>query len=122
MTTIETPTIDKIPEFFSDLFTDDKDELGNDSNFPDAVIMLFLGNDKYAAVNTVTTGPDPMTVNCLVCFASEKEVEVWEAKYMTGEQVTKSFQEARELAISKPTIHGLALQVNGETRHIHWVR
>jgi hypothetical protein len=84
--------------------------------------MLFLGNDKYAAVNTVTTGPDPMTVNCLVCFASEKEVEVWEAKYMTGEQVTKSFQEARELAISKPTIHGLALQVNGETRHIHWVR
>jgi hypothetical protein len=53
--TINPPKIMDAPQFFEDIFTDDKDELGNDSNFPDAVIMLFLGNDKYAAVNTVTT-------------------------------------------------------------------
>lgn len=97
--------------------------MGGDSNFPDAVIMITLGGGKFAAVNVTTAGPDPMTVGALVCFATEKEVDIWEAKWkLTGTKINKSFQEAREIAISKPSIHGLALVENAETKHIHWVR
>lgn len=121
---LDMPSIlDGAPKFFDDLETDDKNELGNDPNFPDAVIMIDLGGNKFAAVNITTTGPDPMTVSGLVCFANDKEAELWESKWkLTGNRVSKSFQEARELAISKSNIHGLALQQNAETAHIHWVR
>jgi len=121
-TIIDLPGIIDAPKFFDDLDTEDKDILGNDSNFPDAVIMLRRDDGKYCAVNVTTPEPDPMTVSALVCFATDKEAEFWEAKYMTGEHVNKSFQEARDLCISKNNIHALALQVNGETQHLHWVR
>jgi len=120
--TINPPGIMDAPQFFEDMFTDDKDEIGNDPIFPDAVIMLSLGGGKYCAVNCTTTGPDPMTVGCLVCFANEKEAEIWEEKYMSGEKVNKEFQEARKIAIDKPNIAGLALQKNATTVNIHWVR
>lgn len=110
------------PSFIADLDTQDKDTLGNDPSFPDAVIMLSLGGGKYAAVNTTTPGPDPMTVGLLVCFATEKEAETWEAQYMTGDKVTKEFQEAREIAVSKSNIYGLALTEAARTVAIHWVR
>ena len=116
-----TQVIDR-PKFFEDLDTSDKSELGNDPNFPDAVVMLSLGGGRYAAINMTTSGPDPMTVNFLVCFTTDKEAEIWEAAHMTGEHVNKEFQEAREIAVSKPNIHGLALQVGGVSRHVHWVR
>jgi hypothetical protein len=119
---IDRPDILNAPKFFDDLDTSDKDELGNDPNFPDAVIMIGLGGGKYCAINLTTSGPDPMTVNFLVCFATDKEAEIWESSHMTGEHVNKEFQEAREIAVSKSNIHGLALIVGGQARHIHWVR
>lgn len=119
---IDRPSILDAPKFFEDLDTSDKSELGNDPNFPDAVVMLSLGGGRYAAINMTTSGPDPMTVSFLVCFATDKEAEIWEQQYMTGEHVNKEFQEAREIAVSKPNIHGLALQVGGVSRHVHWVR
>lgn len=119
---IDLPGIIDAPKFFDDLDTSDKDVLGNDPNFPDAVIMISLGGGKFAAVNVTTPGPDPMTVGCIACFASEKEAEIWEALYFTGEKVSKDFQEAREIALGKSNIHGLALQKGGISVHIHWVR
>jgi len=122
---IERPsdTVTTVPNFFDVFKTDDTEELGGDANFPDAVIMISLGGGKYAAVNVTTVGPDPMTVGCIACFASETEVDMWESQWkLTGERVTKEFQEAREIAVSKPNIYGLALQVGANTAHIHWVR
>lgn len=110
------------PSFLESLDTDDKDVLGNDSNFPDAVILIGVGGGRYAAVNCTTDGPDPMTVALLVCFATEKEAEIWEAIYFDGEKVNKEFQEARDIALSKSNIYGLALQEAGVTKHIHWVK
>lgn len=110
------------PKFFEDLGTDDDDILDDGSNFPDAVIMISLGGGRYGAMHVTTTGPDPMTVNVLVCFATEAEAEIWETANMSGEQVNKDFKEARDIAISKPNISGLALMVNAIPRSIHWVR
>ena len=115
MATLEAPT------FLSD--TKDNTDLGGDSNFPDALIMLEQGDGKYLAVNATTPGPDPMTVNLLACFTNEKDAEAFQQTYeMTGTQVDKNFEEAREIAISKPLVHLLALQANGTTVYIHWVR
>ncbi len=105
-----------------DIGTKDIDLLGGDDSFPDAVIMIDLGGGRFGAVNATTTGPDPMTVGMLAVFATEKEAEIWEGIYFTGNKVNKTFQEAREIAVSKPNIYGLALQRNGNTAAIHWVR
>lgn len=103
--------------------TQDNDTLDTPGNFPDAVTMISLGGGRYAAVNTTTTGVDTMEVNLLVVFANDKEADIWEQKWqLTGERVSKKFNEARNIAIKNPTIHGLGLQVNANTAVIHWVR
>jgi hypothetical protein len=97
--------------------------LVNDSGFPDSIMMIGLGNGKYAAINATTPPPDPMTVGLLAVFASEEEISKFNAIYdLGGDNVTKKFEEAREIALSKTAIHGLALQENGKTIMIHWVR
>lgn len=117
---IDRPSIiDAAPKFF----TDDNEEIGNDNSFPAAVVMINLGGGKYAAINLTTSDPvDPMTVNFLVCFATEDEASLWEIAHFTGDKVTKEFQEARDIAVSKENIHGLALMQNSTAVNIHWVR
>lgn len=101
----------------------DSDMLDTPGDFPDAVIMISLGAGKYAAVNATTNGPDPMDVNIIVVFANDNEAEIWEQKWQaTGDRVTKKFTEARDIAIRKPNVYGLGLQVNANTAAIHWVR
>ena len=111
------------PELLFDRDTKDNDELGGDDSFPDAVTLIDLGGNRFGAVNTTTVGPDPMTVGLLACFASDAEADKWETVFkLTGERVSKTFQEARDIAIGKPSIYGLGLQVDAQTRAIHWVR
>jgi hypothetical protein len=101
----------------------DSDMLDTPGDFPDAVIMISLGAGKYAAVNATTAGPDPMEVNIIAVFANDNEAEIWEQKWkLTGERVNKKFNEARDIAVSKPNVYGLGLQVNANTATIHWVR
>lgn len=101
----------------------DSDVLNTPGDFPDAVIMISLGGGKYAGMNATTNDPEPMEVNVLAVFANDKEAEIWEKKWqLTGERVNKKFNEARDIAISKPNVYGLGLQVNANTAVIHWVR
>lgn len=103
--------------------TQDSDIIDTPSDFPDAVIMISLGAGKYAAVNATTPALDPMDVNVIAVFANDKEAEAWEQKWkLTGERVNKKFNEARDIAVSKPNVYGLGLQVNANTAVIHWVR
>ena len=103
--------------------TQDNDVLDTPGDFPDAVIMISLGAGKYAGVNATTNGPEPMEVNVLVVFANDNEAEIWENKWgLTGERINKKFNEARDVAIAKPNVYGLGLQVNANTAAIHWVR
>lgn len=102
---------------------EDESQLADDSGFPTSVILIALGGGRYAAVNATTPGPDPMTVGLLATFADETQVTLWqEAWGLTGDLETMEFERAREIALSKPSIYGLGLQVQGQTAHIHWVR
>jgi hypothetical protein len=112
-----------LEDILSDLDIETNDVLGGDESFPDAVVMISLGGGRFAAVNATTPEPDPMTVGLLATFASEQEAEAWGANYdLTGDLVTKTFEEAREIAVSKPSVHGLGLQQGERTVAIHWVR
>ena len=112
-----------IADIDSIIDTEDQDLLGTPDDFPEALIMISLGNNRYAAVNATTPGPDPMVVNVLAVFASEQQASMWEQIWkLSGEHVNKQFQEARDIARSKPDIWGLGLQINGNTGKIHWIK
>ena len=101
---------------------DTESSLKLDNSFPESVIMIHLGAGRYAAYHFTTQGSDPMEVDCLVCFKSSDQASFWEAAYGKGEQVTKTFDEAREIDINKPKIHGLALIEDLKVFDIHFVR
>ncbi|MBS1722716.1 MAG: hypothetical protein JSS66_06875 [Armatimonadetes bacterium] len=113
-----------------DLFVpEDQDEFGIPGGWPDSLILLSLGGGKYAGVGATTTGPDPMEVMLIAVFPSEKEAELYEEIWdMTGDKVTKTFEEARQIAVSKDglngrtKVHGMGLQEQGNTVLIQWVR
>lgn len=108
-----------------DQITDDQSELLDDSGFPEGLILLSLGGNRYAAVNATTSGPDPMTVGLIACFRSDDDCTAFEYRYgLEGEHVSKTFPEAREIALSKgdQNIYGLGLQSQNGTEIIHWVR
>jgi hypothetical protein len=110
-------------ESIIDNVTEADDLLKSFDEFPEEVYMISLGNSYYAAVNATTPPPDPMTVGLLAVFASEEEITKFTDAYgLSGYNVKKKFEEAREIAVNKPKIHGLALQENASTKKIHWVR
>lgn len=98
--------------------------LGSDIGWPSSISMIYLGNSKYAAVNVGNVnGQDGVEGNFLACFESQEDVTAFEAKYHFGGQVVqKSFSDAREIAVSKPNIHGLSLQRDAMSAQLHWVK
>lgn len=115
------PTIDDETCDLSDL---------NPSQFPDyfwVIARTDFDPAMHICVNADTCGPDPMNCDLLACFHTEGE-SIQLAHVLTvkmgilhkSDRVT--FEEARQLALSKPKIHGLALILLGSTRTIHWVR
>lgn len=98
--------------------------LGSDAGWPNSISMIYLGNAKYAAVNVGNVGDEQgIEGNFLACFESQQDVDALEAKYhFGGEVVQKSFSEAREIAVSKPNIHGLSLQRDAMSAQLHWVK
>jgi len=112
-----------IDEIDSGIDTKDQELLAIQNNFPEDLILISLGNNRYAAVNSTTPGSDPMVANLIAVFANKEQAEIWEKIWnLSGEHVDKKFSEAREIACSKPNIWGLGLQVNGQTHDIHWIK
>ena len=115
------------PSFLEDLNLEEgvDESLSDDSGFPHGLILLSLGAGRYAAVNATTSGPDPMTVGLIACFRNADDATAFEYRYnLTGEQETKTFPEAREIALAKgdQNIYGLGLQSQNGTEIIHCVR
>lgn len=100
----------------------DEEMLGGFGGFPDNLHLILVGDGKYAANNATLT--DGQTINGLACFPSPDDATTYMGLLagLSGEIVKKTFEEAREIAISKPVLHALFLFVGGAIREVHWIR
>lgn len=91
-------------------------------NFPGNLYLIQVGEDKYAANNVSL--PDGQNTNGLATFPSPDDATTYMGLLagLSGEIVAKSFEEAREIAISKPILSCLLLFVDGRVVDLHWVR
>lgn len=105
----------------SDLILDEL-MMGGFGGFPDKVHLISVGGGKYAANNA--TLPDGQQVNGLACFPSADDATTYMGLLagLSGDIVAKTFEEAREIAISKPVLSCLFLFEGGKIKDVHWVR
>ncbi len=99
-----------------------EEELGGFGGFPDRLFLISAGGDKYAANNA--TAPDGMALDGLACFPTPDDATTYMGLLagLSGDIVGKSFEEAREIAQSKPRLNCLLLFVAGKIVEIHFVR
>lgn len=97
-------------------------ELGGIGGFGDRVFLISVGDGKFAANNA--TLPDGQNVNGLACFPSADDATTYMGLLagLNGDIVQKSFEEAREIAKSKPALSCLFLFVDGKIADVHFVR
>jgi len=97
-------------------------ELESYGGFPNQLYLIQVGDGKYAANNA--TLPDGQNVNGLATFPDPDEATTYMGLLagLSGEIVAKSFEEAREIAKSKPALSCVLLFVAGKIVEVHYVR
>ena len=97
--------------------------LGGFGGFPDKVYLISVGGDKYACNNATLPGEDG-AINGLACFPDPDEATTYMGLLagLNGEIVSKTFEEAREIAMGMPILHALFLFSGGRIVEVHWVR
>jgi len=100
----------------------EEDELGAYGGFPDKLYLISVGGDKYACNNA--TAPDGQRLDGLATFPDPDEATTYMGLLagLNGTIVTKKFEEAREIAKSKPILSCIFLFVGGHIVEIHFVR
>jgi hypothetical protein len=100
----------------------DEVELGGFGGFPDKLYLISVGGDKYACNNA--TASDGQRLDGLATFPDPDEATTYMGLLagLSGEIVSKSFEEAREIAKSKPVLSCMFLFVAGHIVEIHFVR
>ena len=100
----------------------DEELLGGYGGFPDRLFLIQVAEGKFAANNATLS--DGQVVDGLACFPTPDDAMVYTGLLggLNGEVVGKSFEEARQIAISKPKLSCLLLFVNGSIVDIHHVR
>lgn len=100
----------------------EEDLLGGFGGFPDSVSLISVGEGRYAANNA--TLPDGQVVDGLACFPSADDAVSYMGLLagLTGDIVQKTFEEARQIAISKPKLNCLLLFQDGRIIDVHFVR
>jgi hypothetical protein len=100
----------------------DEDLLKGYDSFPGRVFLISVGGDKYACNNA--TLPDGQKINGLACFPSGDDATTYMGLLsgLSGDIIGKSFEEAREIAISKPVLSALFLFQAGKIVDVHYVR
>jgi len=96
--------------------------LGGFGGFPDKLFLIGVGGDKYAANNASL--PDGQSVDGLATFPDADEATTYMGLLagLSGEIVSKTFEEAREITISKPRLACMFLFAAGKIVDVHWVR
>jgi len=100
----------------------EEDVLGGYGGFPDRLYLISAGDGKYAANNV--TLHDGQNINGLASFPSADDATTYMALLagLSGDIVAKSFEEARQIAISKPVLSCLLLFVGGRVVDMVFVR
>jgi hypothetical protein len=100
----------------------DEELLGGFGGFPDRLFLISVGGDKYACNNATLS--DGQKINGLASFPSADDATTYMGllQGLSGDLVGKSFEEAREIAISKPVLMALFLFVAGKIVEVHYVR
>ncbi|MFZ4508885.1 MAG: hypothetical protein ACOYON_14445 [Fimbriimonas sp.] len=105
-------------------FIDDASELFADSGFPDDMFVFETPEGKHGCINCE---PIPVeagyTVDCLAVFVDPDSVNIFrDNSGLTGKARDVTLEEARTIALAKPKVTGLALQIMGKTVALHYVR
>lgn len=97
-------------------------ELGGFGGFPDKLYLISVGSGKYACNNA--TGKEGERIDGLATFPDPDEATTYMGLLsgLSGDIVAKTFQEAREIAKSKPMLSCLFLFLGGRIVDIHYVR
>jgi len=100
----------------------EESELGGYGGFPDKLYLISVGGDKYACNNA--TGSDGSPLDGLATFPDPDEATTYMGLLagLGGDIVSKSFEEAREIAKSKPRLNCMFLFVGGHIVEIVYVR
>ncbi len=97
-------------------------EMEGFGGFPNKLCLISVGGDKYACNNA--TGKEGERIDGLATFPNPDEATTYMGLLagLSGEIVSKSFEEAREIAKSKPKLSCLFLFHAGQIVDIHYVR
>lgn len=103
--------------------TIEREKLGGFGAFPENILLISIGGGKYAC-NCGHSIPDKMPVDGLACFPTQEDATIYMSlpAGLSGETVPKTFNEAREIAKSKPHLNCLMLFVEGKIRALHWLK
>ena len=98
------------------------DLMGAFGLFPAEVYVISMGDDKYACNNATLT--DGTTVDGLAVFPTETDVQIYENLLagLHGTPKMIKFEEAREIAKSKPRLQSLLLFQMGRIVEVHFIR
>ncbi len=90
--------------------------------FGDQLYLISMGGDKYAANNVNLQ--DGQNVNGLATFPSPDDATTYMGMLsgLSGDIVKKSFEEAREIAKSKPSLICMLFFVDGKIVDVHYVK
>lgn len=100
----------------------DESMLEGFGGFPNVLYVIDCGGGRFAANNA--TLPDGQTIDGLATFPDPDEATTYMGLLagLGGEIAKKSFEEAREITVSKPKLMCMFLFVGGRIADVHWVR
>lgn len=102
-------------------------ELTNDHGWPQGLCVIEVSPGKYACNVADTKGlenPPQTDIHGLAVFASEASAILYthSLKGLNGTVVAKSFEECRQIALSKPQLKALFLMDSDKIRDVLYVR
>jgi hypothetical protein len=100
----------------------EQDLLGGFGSFPDEIYLIGVGENKYACNNA--TLPDGQNINGLACFASLDDATGYMGMLtgLSGDTKKFAFNEAREIAKSKPVLDAMFLFDGSRIVEVHFVK
>jgi len=100
----------------------EENEFESFGGFPNQLYLISVGDGMYAANNA--TLPDGQNLNGLASFPDREEALTYMGLLagLSGDIVPKTFEEARDIAKSKPRLSCIFLFAHSKIVDVHYVR